>query len=340
MKDIYSLLESKSFISHMTNRPQRKFIGEALFPSEDTDSLSFEYLKEANSNPIMAKAIPWGAEAPQVGRDGLQTATGKIKPIKAKMNLGEDIMLELLRARNTGSDLSRAVIKKSFDDITLTYDAVENKIEFMRIQAVCKGKVSFSNDGLQYEIDYLMPAQNKPTVSVLWSNETASDPESDIQAWMTLIKTNGGPSPAKALTSIEVLNYMLRNVKLRKSMFGTNSDRLATLTDINAYFSAKGYPIIATCDLRARDISGTTYRFFDNDKFVLLPGDGICGKTLVGPTAEALSDSGGIKKVKTIKGITVVQWETPDPVDLWTKAAGTQIVTMPYVDHMVSATVL
>jgi hypothetical protein len=338
MKNIYNLLDSKKFVDHVMNRPQRNYLGAAIFPSEPTDSLRFEYLKGANANPVMGNVIAWGKEAPIRGRDNMATISGKINAIKLKMNLGEENMIKLFESRNSGSNIPQSVIKKYFDDVIYTYDGVENKIEYLRMQALCKGILDYTNDGYQITVDYLMPTENKPTVSTLWSDETNSNPEADIFTWMTMIKENGGLAPTKAITSTKVLNHMLNNANLRKAILGVNSDRLLTQKDLNAYFGSKGYPQVTTYDLRARDLDGNVKRFFDEDKFVILPGNGQAGKTLVAPTAESLSTT--MKKVKTLKGITVTQWETNDPVDLWTKAAGAQIVTMPYAEQQVSATVI
>lgn len=339
MKTITNLLESKTFLNYILSRPNRKFLGDVIFPRKSIDTLSFEWVKGANNLPVMAKVQPFGVEAAVMGRDGVSTVSGKIPVIKIKRSLDEEEYIKLKKFQQRGYDIPESVIRKIFDDVTAVFDAVENKIEYLRMQALCKGKLDFKNDGLQYTIDYLMPSENKPTVATLWSDTTNSDPENDIYTWVSMIIEKGGTQPTKAITSLKVVNYLLRNVNLRKAIFGVNSDRLLDLRTLNAYFTSKGLPAIANYDLQARQLDGTTVRFFDEDKFVILPGDGIAGETLVGPTAEALAEDAG-KKMKEIKGITVVQWESKEPITLWTKAAAAQIPSMPYADYIVSAKVI
>ncbi|AJW76993.1 major capsid protein [Marinitoga sp. 1155] len=339
MKTISNLLESKTFLNYMLNRPNRKFLGDVIFPRKKIDSLSFEWVKGANNLPVMAKVQPFGAEAAIMGRDGISTVSGKIPVIKIKRSLDEEEYIKLKSFQKRGYDIPESVIRKIFDDVTAVFDSVENKIEYLRMQALCKGKLDFANDGLVYTVDYLMPTENMPTVATLWSDTTNSDPENDIYTWVSMVIEKGGAQPTKAVTSLKVVNYLLRNVNLRKAIFGVNSDRLLDLRTLNSYFTSKGLPAITHYDLQARQLDGTQVRFFDENKFVLLPGNGLAGDTLVGPTAEALAEDAG-KKMKQLKGITVVQWETTEPVSLWTKAAAAQIPSMPYADYTVSATVI
>lgn len=339
MKTISNLLESKTFLNYMLNRPGRKFLGDAIFPRTTIDTLSFEWVKGANNLPVMARVQPFGAEAAIMGRDGVSTVSGKIPVIKIKRSLDEEEYIKLKKFQQRGYDIPESVIRKIFDDVTAVFDSVENKIEYLRMQALCKGQLDFTNDGFVYSIDYLMPSENKPTVATLWSDTANSDPENDIYTWVSMVIEKGGPRPTKAVTSLKVVNYLLRNVNLRKAIFGVNSDRLLDLKTLNSYFTSKGLPALTHYDLQARDLNGNTLRFFDEDKFVLLPGNGVAGDTLVGPTAEALLEDAG-KKKKELKGITVVQWESTEPVTLWTKAAAAQIPSMPYADYTVSATVI
>lgn len=339
MKTINNLLSSPVTLDYLRERQPRNFLGRVLFPAKPIDSLSFKYVKGSNNLPVMTKVTPFGSLAPIVDRKGIEMVQGKIPAIKAKINLDEEEYLQLIKFTNRGYDIPESVIRELYDDIGYTYDAVVNKIEYLRWQALTNGELDFVEDGYNYKVDYGMPNANKPTVSEDWGTENA-DILGDLTAWINTIVNNGGSRPTRAVTSNKVMEHMLADEKIRKAIHGVNSDKLLTINELNSFFTQRSLPAVTTYDLQVKLYNGTTTRFLNENKFILLPGDGIVGETLQAPTAEELLSAETARIVKSEDKVTVIQWEEKEPIALWTKAAAAQIPSMPFIDNVISATVI
>lgn len=339
MKSITNLLESKITLDYLRARKSRNFLGKKIFPAKSTESLRFDMVVGAYNIPVMAKVTPMGSMAPILDRNGTDIMTGKIPSVKIKMSLDEEEYIQLVKFQSKGYDIPESVVKKIYDDIGATFDSVQNRIESMRWQALSTGKLDFAEDGYSYSVDYRMDPENLPNVSTLWSDPNA-DIMGDLRTWINLIKDKGGDNPIYSVTSNKILQYILSNIPIRKAMLGVNSDKLVVQSELNRFFETLDLPKVTSYDLRVKKYDKSTTRFLPEDKFIILPYDGIAGETLQGPVAEEILKNETVSKVKTEDRITVVQWEEREPVALWTKAATTQIPTLPYANSMVSATVI
>lgn len=85
-------------------------------------------------------------------------------------------------------------------------------------------------------IDYGVPAANKPTASVLWSNTTTADPLADIDKWVLLFRGSG--ARAKRIIVNKKVDILIKqNAKIReliKTSLGkevVTSESLAAIVD-------------------------------------------------------------------------------------------------------------
>lgn len=77
-------------------------------------------------------------------------------------------------------------------------------------------------NGSQIEIDYGVPADNKPTAAVDWTDHINSDPIADIKAWQKLPANKIGSYGLVVHLSSEAWEHILENDKLAAYLTGTD----------------------------------------------------------------------------------------------------------------------
>ncbi|MBH6911533.1 major capsid protein, partial [Clostridioides difficile] len=227
-----------------------------------------------------------------------------------------------------------------FNDVDNLVSSVNTRIEAMRMEVLSTGELNINENGVKASLKYGTPTNHKETKT--WSSGTP-DILGDIYNMTDKIVVDTGFTPTRSLTSKTILNMILRNEKLRKAIFGINSDKLLTLNELNTFLASQSLPTLFTYDERYRiqgkDGKYTTKRFLDENKFILMP-DGKMGDTFFGLTAEELE----LRKnpaidISSVGNIIVEQYSTTDPVAKWIKAVATALPSFPYADQVFMGTI-
>lgn len=344
LNDLLKYLTPREVLNYARARQVRTYVGPALFPETPVNELSFEYWKTINRVPVMASFQAFGAEAEIGSREGADKVIGEIPPIKRKMPLNERLLIALKREGIGDIDLIKNQI---FNDLDSLLDSTEARIEKVRMDAISKGVVSLSENGVIMNVDYKVPNTHKAVMSNtdtsdgFWSFAKA-EPITYIGKWVDTIVADSGYRPQRALTSNTVVSQMCRNASVRQAIYGDfGGTRPVTLPQINMLLAGLQLPQIATYDLQVRaqaeNGSYSQFRFFPENMFVLLP-DSVLGDTLVGPTAESLLSSDIASKEAA--GVYATVQVLTEPVGLWTKVAKTAFPTFPMADTVFQAQVL
>lgn len=98
----------------------------------------------------------------------------------------------------------------------------ENKRRIMRsVEYMCAilmdgGVLNVVGEGVNYQLDFNMPAAHKITLSGtdLWSDTTNSDPNKDLDDWAELILRASGKNPTDAIMSMNVWNAYKNHPKV------------------------------------------------------------------------------------------------------------------------------
>lgn len=331
MPDVLELFDSKTTLAYARERKPQSKLGPALFPFKKITELKFEYVKGANNLPVMAKIHAFNSEAEIASRDGADKVSGELALIKRKIKLDETDIIKLNSPRNNREE--QQIIDKIYNDVDNMMDSVYARVEYMTLEALQTGKIVINENNMKATIDYQTPANHKVTLSGtnLWTDAACKILE-DIYNGTDKIVQDTGITPTRALTTKNIVNIILKDVNIRKAIFGVNADRLATLADLNNLLSAQDLPIIATYDeqVRAQKEDGTyeTLKYMQGDKFLILP-EGELGETLFAPTAEEIRS-----KVANGDEYVFVQLydSSQDPVGTWTKAASIAMPTFPMAD--------
>lgn len=93
---------------------------------------------------------------------------------------------------------------------------LETRFEWMRWQSLTGNLIvpATANKPAR-TIDYGVPANNKPTADVLWSNTAAADPLKNLDEWLLRFRGSGARG-VKVLANKKVDNYLKQNEKIRE----------------------------------------------------------------------------------------------------------------------------
>lgn len=337
MASLQEVLSYKELIDYTKTRTPQAKILEELFPSRKTEALEIRMIRGANNLPVSASIHAFDTEAEIDQRESAGYDVAELALIKRKRKLSEKEIIHLEQPRNDAEE--REAINKIYNDVDALQDSVLTRIEAMRGEALSTGKLIINENGYKASIDYGVPNDHKKKFA--WLTGTP-DMLGDMDASIDKIVDDTGFTPTRVLTSKKILNAMLKDEKIRKAIFGVNSDKLLSRQELNTFLQSLGLPQIAVYDAKYRVLTakGTyiTKRYFPENAFVFLP-DGNLGETLFGLTAEELE----LRKrpdvdITEIGNVIMEQYSTEDPVAKWIKAVATALVTFPYADQVFMAT--
>ncbi|ROP45942.1 major capsid protein [Pseudokineococcus lusitanus] len=275
--------------------------------------------------------------APLISRPGVVETKGGLPAISAM-----DVITETdsIRARRlNGLSNADAFAPTVPGSAARTTQAVQNKYELLRGQALSTGGISIAENGVVQAVDFGVPTANKFVRPVAWTN-TSADIVNDLVTWhQQFIDSSGGPA-GEIVTSSRVFQQVLRSPSVR-ALFSPQPS-VVTPDAARSILAAYGLPPIVTYDRRIEDAAGTLQRVIAEDRVVFLPGDGATvGQTQLGITAEAVElASRGVLEADLAPGLTAVTYVIENPVStaVLTASIGLPVVQRPR--SIVTATVL
>ncbi len=338
MPSVEELLNYKELIDYTKERKPQPRVLEELFPSRKTEALEIKMIRGANNLPVSASIHAFDTEAEIDQREAVGYDTAELALIKRKRKLSEKEIIRLEHPRNDAEE--REAVQKVYNDVDDLQDSVLTRAEALRGEALSTGKLVINENGYKAEIDYGVPASHRQKFT--WSAGSPSILD-DMAAVVDKIVTDTGFTPTRVLTSKKNINILLKDEKIRKAVFGVNSDKLLSRQELNTFLQTLGLPKVASYDAKYRTLTAkgtyTTKRYFAESAFVYMP-DGILGETLFGLTAEELElrKKPGVD-ITEIGNVIIEQYATNDPVAKWIKAVATALVTFPCADQVYIATI-
>lgn len=346
MPNISQLIDQRELLDFSQNfSPVRAYTGSRLFPDRKTQYIEQEYTRLCrNGNlPMAASVHAFDTEAKIGSRIPFETVTTEELLIKEKIDLTESV-----RRITGGMDMAVDALREYvFDDVARMAESVVTRTEVAKMDVVSKGKFTIEENGLKLDVDYGIPADNMVKASGGWSAD--ADILGDVRKWRLLAVKNGSV-PNVALTSEAVVTKIMANTQVQKAIFGTSGTGiLPSMDQINALFQSQfGLTVTTDEDLYAGGVTTVDgkpvleqKRFFPEDRFVLISTGigGSVGTGLWGVTPEEEAQGGAFDAKRQQQYVTVVSWDTPDPVTTWTKVSGLFVPVLPNPYGHVIATV-
>ena len=336
--DILKLISDKDRLDFSQNFSiNRNYMGDSLFTDTKTENFEAEYfrLTDGLQLPTMARIHALDTEAAIGTRPDIEKVTIEKLYIKEKINQSERLQLYI----NKGVSSESALLEYVFDDMGRMAENVKTRTEVAKMEAITRGKMTVKENNLNFTIDFGVPKSNQ--MSFTWS-DAEYDILSDIQSMIDAARAKG-KKVNKCITSTKIVSYMRKNKGIQTAMYGANGvGTFVSLGQLNTLMNDMFGFTIATNDemylCPKADGSTTTMRYVDEDRFVLYQAgaNGSFGYGLWGTTPEEIA-SGAYSAKSADQYITISQWQTPDPVAVWTKASGLFVPVIPDPSALVIA---
>lgn len=330
------LFTQNEVLSYVRDREYKPLLGETLFPERKQPSLKLDQLSGGSRIPIAASIHDFDTEA-EIGSRIANKQELELSLIKRKMQLKETDIIALENPRTQAEQ--DYLVGQVYNDIDQLVAGVRARVEAMRMEVLAAGQVTVKENGLNFTLDYHVPAEHKEalTGTNVWTNEN-SDPLADIERWIDALDTK----PTRALTSRKIYRALATHPKIIAAIFGKDSGRVVSQTDLDAFMETHGYPVIRTYDekYKVQEANGTytTKKYFPENKFAMF-NDDLLGETLYGPTAEEtrLTRDPAVDTTLVSNVLASVYDETRDPVGTWTKAVATALPSFAAADEVFQA---
>lgn len=309
---------------------------EQYMPTVETETVDYKLTQTDRFNQATVVRA-FDAPAPIIGRPGVVETKGGLPAISALDVITES---DAIRARRlAGVQNGDAVTASTNGTLARTTSAVQNKYELLRGQAISTGMIVLSENGVQQTADFGVPAGNKVTRAVAWTDPTA-DILTELFTWHQVYVDSSGESAGIALTSNRVLQLMLRNDKVR-SLFSPMPS-IVTPVALNQILEAYGLPRIETYERKIEDVTGTKQRVIAEGRFIFLPdSSNPIGETQMGLTEEAVTlTERGVLTEDVAPGLVAVTYVNEEPVYKAAKTASIGLPVLQRKDAIVTASVL
>ena len=170
-----------------------------LFPLKETNFLTWKMLEGQSGLKIAADLIARGATIPRKTREAINRIQGDIPKITISREKNEDELTEydiMVAMSSTNPDL-KALVEFWAEDTNYCWNGVAARAEWIALRQISLGKVKFTNANnasiaTEYDVDYMIPAEQKIGVKTSYTGGVAGKPLSvDIPKAMKIGRAMG-----------------------------------------------------------------------------------------------------------------------------------------------------
>jgi hypothetical protein len=245
-----------------------------MFPSKTytTDEIDFAVINRTNR---AAKFRTWDGNYWVAPRDTGTEKRVRMLPLGGQLGVGEYERRQIEMARYGGT-IQSILVDAVYNDLENLTRYAQNRVELAWGDVLSDGVLTISENGVQQQLDYGIPAGQLVTASTLWSTTATSDPLTDLLAWYDVYVAANGTGPGRFLCSLTTARQLQVNTNLIAAIKGTQTGAThVTLQEISGLFAAYGLPPISMDSVYNSffDVDGSTTRPIAANKFLFLPED-------------------------------------------------------------------
>ena len=297
-----------------------------LFPLKETNFLTWKMLEAQSGLKIAADLVSRGATIPRKTREAISRIQGDIPKITISREKNEDELTEydIMVAMSSNNPDLKALVEFWAEDTKFCWDGVAARAEWIALKQISLGKVTFTNSNnaaivTEYDVDYLIPAEQKIGVSVSYSTGTGAKPLTvDIPKALKLGKKLYGATYKFLFMNVDTFEKFASQEEVYKkcASFVQNvvgSQDAPDLATVNAYLAKKkelyrGLQIIVIdqdITLELADGSRLTENPFEDD-VMLFSESKVLGNTYWKKPIDAKEMPGSVAE-KVMHGHTLVK---------------------------------
>jgi hypothetical protein len=329
----------------LADYPQNQFTLDRWLPNRLVPDIQYRFAAGGTGLADAAVFRTYDAESPIGKRQGLNRVTGELPPISLKTRLSEYDNLRMRAATQVGNE---EVMKAIMNDALKNSRSVAARLEIARGDALVNGSVTIAENGVTASVAFGRAGAMAVTAATLWSTVATADPFGDLDTWRTAYVAQNGAEPGAIVMSRSTLALMRRCVNVAKAVFpsAANVPTLLSQQAISDALVAFGLPPLYVYYAQANTYAGSAASIVPANKLLLLPEpvapddyEGTqLGGTFWGTTAESQLPEYNIE-IADQPGIVAAAYHDPDPVGIWTKAAGIALPVLANPNLAMCATV-
>lgn len=277
-----------------------------VLPPLEVEDIEYELSNADMSNAgEVARYRSWDTAPPIGRRPGVSEIKGEIPPLGWSYRLNEKDVLRFERIRaGVAERYDEAVRDVIFNDAERAARSVQNRVTLAHGDILQTGGVKLTElgnvtAGNELVAQFAVPAAHLNVVPAgpAWTDHANSKPITDLKTWeATYRSNNGGRNPDEWRISSEIMADLTQNASIRNltPVMGVVPGIISEDT-VRQVARAMGVnaPLVVANDLERPTLtSGTQARVIGVRKVVGVRTGGAMGRTLYGPTANALTLAG------------------------------------------------
>lgn len=309
-------------------------LGESIFPARKQLGTKLSYIKGASGQSVALKAAAFDTNVTIRDRVSAEIHDEQMPFFKEALLVKENDRQQLNLVKDTGNEaLINTIVAGIFNDDVTLINGARARLEAMRMQVLATGKIAFTSDGVNKDIDYGVKADHKKQVSKSWA-EPGATPLADLEDAIETARELG-LNPERAIMNAKTFGLIRKaasTVKAIKPLAGDGSS--VTKAELQNYVADNYGVEIVLENGTYRNEKGEVSKFFPDGHLTLIP-NGPLGNTVFGTTPEEsdlFADNTVNADVEIVdSGIAVTTTKTTDPVNVQTKVS---MVALPSFERL------
>lgn len=278
--------QREQFQAYVENvEPSRQYRLARFMPFDETYDMEFTYNIINGGYGQMASITALDSGAPLRDKEVLARMTAELGKVQHSYRITEKEMLHFYRPRTDAE--KQKVIDAIYNQTDRLVDGVYDRAEWFRSRAVYHGGLQYTENGVDLDIDFMIPQENKLTADVMGDGTFNADADI-LGALRTAVKrfkdANNGQSPAVMHFNGTVETYFLTSSQIKAQIWGNGSDpRIVTGEQLGTLFNALSLPAYEVIDDTVIGDEGVE-TLIPDDRIVFIGND--LGEVMQGPTVE------------------------------------------------------
>lgn len=232
----------EAFQGYIENVPPAKVrLLASYLPNKPIQDIKFSYNVINGKYARTASITGFNAGAPLRSKQGLEKAFGEVAKVQHGYRLDEE---DLLRFNKPRSDEEQAgVVEYIYDQTDDLIEGIRDIEEWMRAQAAYKGRLVYSENDVEIDVDFGIPVGNKVTATVAF-NQAGATPLTALQALVKTFKNaNKQKNPSIFHMSETMANDIASSEQVKTHVYGSATDaRIVTRDQVQSLFTSLGLP--------------------------------------------------------------------------------------------------
>ncbi|ETW90648.1 major capsid protein [Streptococcus thermophilus] len=318
-------------------------LGESIFPARKQLGTKLSYIKGASGQSVALKAAAFDTNVTIRDRVSAKIHDEQMPFFKEALLVKENDRQQLNLVKDTGNEaLINTIVAGIFNDDVTLINGARARLEAMRMQVLATGKIAFTSDGVNKDIDYGVKPDHKKQVSKSWAEPSAT-PLADLEDAIETARELG-LNPERAVMNAKTYGLIRKaasTVKVIKPLAGDGA--AVTKAELDNYIADNFGVTVVLENGTYQNEKGEVSKFFPDGHLTLIP-NGPLGNTVFGTTPEEsdlFADNTVNADVEIVdNGIAVTTTKTTDPVNVQTKVSMVALPSFERLDDVYMLTVI